>query len=150
MVETGTYVGNMVEASRRYFERVYTIELNSVLTDRAKKRFSSAANVQVLQGDSGRILADLVPTLQEPALFWPDAHYSAGITARGHVDTPILDELRMVLTSTFPHVCLIDDARHFGTDPSYPTIDELRQLVHRYRPDWCVAVETDIIQITPK
>jgi hypothetical protein len=148
LVETGTYLGDMVAASRGLFERIYTIELSQQLAARATKRFAGATDVQVLQGDSGEVVAGLVKLLQEPALFWLDAHYSAGITARGDVDTPILKELSAILASPSNHILLIDDARCFGSDPAYPTIEELTRLVHTSRPHRQLVVKDDIIRIT--
>jgi len=150
LVETGTYLGDMVEASRGFFERIYTIELSQELAARATKRFTGATNVQVLQGDSGEVVADLVKLLHEPALFWLDAHYSAGITAKGEVDTPILKELSAILAGAPNHILLIDDARCFGSDPAYPTIEEVTRLVRACQPHRHLVVENDIIRITPE
>jgi hypothetical protein len=149
LVETGTYMGDMIEAARKDFERVYSIELSAELAARARRNFARARNVRLLEGDSGILLSTLMPTFKEPVLFWLDAHYSAGITARGEADTPILDELATILASPLRHVVLVDDARCFGADPAYPTIDELRQFVRDRRSEHQVSVEHDIIRIVP-
>ena len=85
-----------------------------------------------------------------PALFWLDGHYSHGVTARGAQDTPILQELTAILADTrFDHCLLLDDARAFGDWQDYPTLDAVRALVHAHHPAWTVAVDSDIIRITP-
>jgi hypothetical protein len=40
----------------------------------------------------------------------------------------------------------VDDARCFGSG-DYPTLDAVRSLVGRLRPDWTCVVEDDIIRI---
>lgn len=150
LVETGTYLGDTVEAMRHEFGRVISIELSSELHASACRRFAGIRNVELLHGDSGKILGGVVASLDEPALFWLDGHYSAGVTARGDEDTPIVAELNGIFASSrADHVLLIDDARCFGTDPAYPTLDELTNLVLSHRPSMSVETRNDIIRITP-
>jgi hypothetical protein len=150
LVETGTFLGDMVEAMKLDFEHVYSIELSPQLFDKAKARFHDAPNVTLIQGDSGHAIKDVLSRLKEPALFWLDGHWSDGITARGDRDTPVREELDAILaTGALPHVILIDDARLFGADPAYPTIEELRKQVSARRPQLELAVDTDIIRIAP-
>ncbi|MEQ1715633.1 MAG: hypothetical protein ABL907_06565 [Hyphomicrobium sp.] len=150
LVETGTYVGDMVQATKGAFERIYSIELSHDLAERARRRFASDRNVTILQGDSGALLAELLPKLAEPALFWLDAHYSAGITAKGDLDTPIVQELTHILQPTGPrHVILIDDARCFGVDDDYPTIETISNFVRDRAPGYSTSVEHDSIRIVP-
>jgi hypothetical protein len=127
VVETGTYLGDSTAFLVHRGFRVVTIELDSHLAERARRRFADAAAVTVLEGDSGCVLQDLVPTLTEPALFWLDGHFSGGVTARGDSDTPILRELEAIASSPLgsQHVIVIDDARCFD-GRTYPTLDELR------------------------
>lgn len=151
LVETGTYLGDMVEAMRGDFDRIYSIELGDELCRRAQERFRAFDHVEILHGDSGVELASLVPRLRQPALFWLDGHYSAGITARGATDTPVLEELRHILTAPHAgHVILIDDAWCFGTDPAYPTLEALFAHVHALSPRVDVRVEDDRVRITPR
>ena len=149
-VETGTYYGDMVAAMRPQFVRLYSIELSADLHAKTVRRFKGCTNVELIQGDSGVELGKLLPRLTEPTLFWLDGHYSAGETAKGSKDTPILEELRHILCSENQgHVIVIDDARLFGADAGYPTISELTAFVKSLRPDVDVAVACDAIRITP-
>lgn len=151
LVETGTYFGDMVEGMKRNFEKIYSIELSPELFALAKKRFRGDGNVELICGDSGKEIGRLIPKLDQPALFWLDAHYSGGVTARAEIDTPIFEELGHILQSKEKrHVVIIDDARCFGTDSAYPTIEELTQFVRRQRADVEILVEQDSIRITPK
>jgi protein-L-isoaspartate O-methyltransferase len=78
LVETGTYLGDMIEAQRDYFEQIYSIELSPELAERAKERFRQYPHIEIIQGDSGQRLAEVVSRLNGPALFWLDGQYSAG------------------------------------------------------------------------
>lgn len=149
LVETGTYLGDMVAALRRDFRALYSIELGVELHQAARQRFAASPHVQLLQGDSAEVLPRLLEQLPGPALFWLDGHYSSGVTARGSKDTPVLQELDAILASgSGPHVILIDDARCFTGEDDYPSLDALRRRV-LLDPRLAFCVEDDIIRITP-
>lgn len=151
LVETGTYLGDMIHAMNADFDRLYSIELSRDLHEKAVKRFKGIGKIDLLQGDSSVELEKIVRKLNQPALFWLDGHWSGGVTARGPKDTPIYDELRHILnTVDRGHVILIDDARCFGKDPAYPTIDALSEFVKSKRSNLDITVRDDSIRITPK
>jgi hypothetical protein len=151
LVETGTYYGDMVEAMRADFDRIYSIELSKDLYETTKKRFKGANNIELIHGDSGNELKRIVNNINQPALFWLDGHYSAGVTARGTRDTPIYEELRHILNSKdMGLVIIIDDARSFGKDSAYPSIEELSRFIKSKRADVDITVQDDSIRITPK
>lgn len=88
--------------------------------------------------------------LDQPALFWLDGHYSGGETAQGEKDTPIYEELDRILDAPDrDHVIIIDDARCFGRDRDYPSIQELSDFVRSRRPNVDIAVQDDSIRIKP-
>lgn len=147
LVETGTYRGDMVDAQKRHFRRIFTIELDDRLYEHAVARFRGERHIAVLHGDSGRLLPEVIRRLEGPTLFWLDGHYSGGVTARGESDTPVVQELAAILADpSSQHVVLIDDARCFGSG-DYPSLDEIRRQVRLARPGWDVHVEDDIIRI---
>lgn len=151
IVETGTYRGDTVQAMRNDFERIYSIELSPMLFAQAQDRFRSAPNVELIHGDSGEKLANLMRRLDQPTLFWLDGHYSAGITAKGDKITPIFEELEHILSAPVRnHVIVIDDARLFGTDPGYPDLEELIRFVRAHKPDAEIEVADDSIRILPR
>jgi hypothetical protein len=151
LIETGTHLGDMVEAMRTDFERIYSIELSKELYERAVMRFKGADNVELIQGDSGSELKKILDRIQQPAIFWLDGHYSGGVTAIGASATPVLAELRHILDSPYTgHVIIIDDARCFGKDPSYPSMNELSKFIISLRPNVDIVVQDDSIRITPK
>jgi len=150
LVETGTYHGDMLDAMRHQFRRLYSIELSERYFIESSRRFEGQAHIKVLHGDSGERLGELVKSITQPALFWLDGHYSAGKTARGMEDTPVLRELEHIFSSHIPrYVILIDDARCFGTNPGYPTLETIETFVKKRRPDAVITVQHDCICITP-
>ncbi len=150
LVETGTYYGDMVEAMKNVFQKIYSIELSHSLFIKAKERFEGVNHVHLLEGDSSIILKELMRVIEQPVLFWLDGHYSAGVTDRGVKDTPISEELDSILNADERrHVIIIDDAHCFGADPAYPTIDELKEKVFSKRQDMLIQIRENSIRITP-
>jgi hypothetical protein len=150
-VETGTYLGDMVFSARKTFSRIYSIELGKDLYLNAKNRFRRYRNISILNGDSGRVLPEILKDVNEPCLFWLDAHYSHGITVKGDVRTPILTELDHIFTHHIKgHVILIDDARDFNGSNDYPTVKGLEEIVSKYDSDYCLINMYDIIRIYRK
>lgn len=151
LVETGTYYGEMIAALRTSFEDLYTIELSVPLHALARRRFKGDAHIRVLQGDSGEVISTILPKLDRPTLFWLDGHYSSGITAMSERETPILQELEHILSAPdLGHVLVVDDARDFGSDPGYPTLEALRAFVHARRPSLEFSVDGDAIRFEPR
>ena len=150
LVETGTYLGSMVYAMRRRFDRIFSIELSADLFELARRRFRSDPHIRLFQGDSGSVLPEVLKQLDEPAVFWLDGHYSGGITARTMEDTPILQELQHIFAHRQKgHVILIDDAREFVGANGYPTLEMLRDFVAQRGMGRTMEVRDDIIRITP-
>jgi hypothetical protein len=148
LVETGTYRGDMVEAMKKYFNKIYSIELDKELYRKAKNRFNNQKKISIKQGDSSNVLKNIIPLLSEPAIFWLDGHYSAGVTAKGEKETPILEELNVILNeSRLSHILLIDDARLFGVDRNYPSIKKLSQFIKEQRAEAIISVKDDIIRV---
>jgi hypothetical protein len=146
-IETGTYLGDMVDAMKNSFEHIYSIEINPNLFRAAKQRFQHVRRVSIILGDSGEVLKSLLPTLNQTCLFWLDGHYSAGITGKGLLETPIMQELDTILNhSVINHTVLIDDARCFTGQNDYPRLDELQAYMMSRRPNWLFEVQDDIIR----
>ncbi|URM31143.1 hypothetical protein LLY41_11905 [Cytobacillus firmus] len=157
LVETGTFHGDMIVAVENCFDKIISIELDLKLYEEAKQKFFHEPNVEILHGDSGKILTDVLNDIHEPCLFWLDGHYipNTNYTARGELDTPIMQELEQIFNHYCKeHVILIDDARCFiGPNPvlnGYPTIKELKEFVYKKNPELTFEVLDDIIRIFKK
>jgi len=151
LIETGTYQGDMVDAMKNSFTRIFSIELGEDLHKQAKERFHNNEHISIIHGDSGEVLPDILVGIKRPCLFWLDGHYSGGITAKGETDTPVVEELEHIINHPVTgHVILIDDARCFVGQNQYPKIDELKDMILERRPDWILEAENDIIRIHQK
>jgi hypothetical protein len=148
LIETGTYLGDMVAACHKSFDTIVSVEVDPELCRAARGRFREFGHISIVQGDSADVLPGLVGALKDPCLFWLDGHYSEGITARGSSDTPVRQELECILDSPVAgHVALIDDARCFTGENDYPTLAEVRQMVTAKHPDLICEVKEDMIRI---
>ncbi len=151
LIETGTYLGDMVYAQRKLFRQIYSIELSEQLHRMAVNRFKKYKNSDILQGDSGIVLTSLVNKIKRQSIFWLDGHYSGGFTAKGDKECPIIQELGAILGSPYEHIILIDDAREFTGTNDYPTIEELESIIKKSRyVNSTINVKDDIIRIELK
>lgn len=148
-VETGTYLGQMIAAMAPHFDELHSVELSEKFFERAKLRFARNPRVHLHQGDSGEVLPRILTRLPGPALFWLDAHYSGGISARASSDTPVEQELRHLLADGRPHVILVDDSHLFNGTGDYPSMEQVKQLVASTRPGYTVELGEGIIRIAP-
>ena len=151
LVETGTLFGDTLYALRNDFDRLISIELDESLYKAAVRRFRPLKNIENLHGDSGERIQEVLANLKERAVFWLDGHFSGGITATADEETPVNRELDAILRHPIrDHIVLIDDARCFGRDPDYPTIEQLRDFLQRKSPRSQMTIEDDIIRILPE
>lgn len=157
-IETGTLFGETIEAMVNDFKKLYSIELSQELFKKAQAKFLNQEKVTILQGDSGKVLKEILQQVNAPCLFWLDGHYSSKfmhegeliVTAKTDTNTPILQELKCIMEHPIKnHVILIDDARCFGVVPDYPKISELKNFLFKHNPALKVSVKRDIIRIEP-
>ena len=150
LVETGTYYGEMVAAMRRHVDRIYSIELDSTLARRATAKFARFPQVTILEGDSGRLILQLLATMTTPALFWLDAGYYGWAGLVGETGR-LAAELEAILRHPVRgHVILIDDARGLDGRNGALTIDQLQRQIAAEFPDRAIEVRHDIVRITPR
>ena len=145
LIETGTYLGDMVNAQKNQFGRIISVELSLKLAELAQKRFRLYPHIQILSGDSANVLKQITPTLTSSALFWLDGHYSGGITAKGDTECPIFSELEAIFSNNHDHIILIDDARCFIGKGDYPSLEELTKFISQRDSRYRISVEHDII-----
>lgn len=155
-IETGTFLGDTVDHFKKRCRKVISIELSKALAEKAKIRFRNDTNVEIIQGDSGRVISEILDRLDGPALFWLDGHYSGEmviegekiVTALGDTSTPVLQEIDSLLPNRMRHVILIDDARLFGTDADYPFLADIKK--RSYRENYRFTLRNDIVFLEPK
>lgn len=149
-VETGTFLGSMVEHIAETGVKCFTIEIDDVIYKRAVDMLKGRKNIQCLKGDSAVVLPEVLESIDEPAVFWLDGHYSGGFTGKAEIDTPVSEELQMIIEHKIKnHVILIDDARDFNGQDGYPLLSTLLSHFDN-RPDYRAEVSADIIRIVPR
>lgn len=151
LVETGTFYGDMVDAVSDQFREIVSIELDQRLHDLARRRFRNRSHIKPLLGSSEALLPGVLARVESAGVFWLDAHYSGARTARGPVETPIVNELSLVLNHKVKkHVILIDDARCFDGTHDYPGWNEIEDLLSPFSKEYSWRVANDVIQIRPR
>lgn len=147
LVESGTFMGDMIKSQLDNFNKIYSIELSKKFWEAAKLMFRNEPKVHLLQGDSGQVLHELISDISEPAIFWLDGHYSGADTARGDKISPIYEELKAIFKSNLAHCILIDDARLFDDTDDYPGLDDLKRFILENRTAAKIAVDADTISV---
>ena len=148
LVETGTFLGAMVNASKDQFTTIYSIELQQDYFIRARRKFARFPHIHIIQGDSASLLPGVLEQLHESALFWLDAHYSGGLTAKAETETVVMQELHTIFSHAVKgHVVLIDDARCFDGTHDYPTLEAVERLAAANR--YSMRVVDDVIRLVP-
>ncbi len=149
-IETGTFYGDTTWAMRKFFKKIYSIELSEYLFRKSKERFEKFNNIEILHGDSSKVLPKVLSQINEPALFWLDGHYSGGVTVKGDKESPILEELEVIFSCNLEHILLIDDARLFDGTSDYPTIETLEKCILSKYKNSVILIKDDIIKVELK
>jgi SAM-dependent methyltransferase len=159
-IETGTYLGDTLATLCNDFDSLQSIELSADYHARAELRFKSQPQVQLIKADSTTGLEAAIDRLpSERAIFWLDAHYSGGDTAKGHSNTPVVSELRVILArAERADIILIDDLRTFwNVQPGflkhsallgYPPVEDIVRLLNSgARPYDCFTLSDALLAI---
>ena len=148
-VETGTFQGDTTQFLADTAEIVHSMEPEPILFRLAKERFKSTSNVRLHFGLSETVLPHLLQELTGDVNFWLDVHYSGGITHKGPIETPIVQELEAIeryREHFAPLTVMIDDIRCFDRSvpeySSYPELDLIVDWARRNRLRW--HIEQDI------
>lgn len=150
-MESGTYIGDTIDYLKSDFEKIYSIELSNKLYLDAVSRFDQQKNIVIINGDSGVIIKDILSKIDDKSFFWLDGHYSSGITAKGSLNTPIMNELEIILKHRKDHLIFIDDARLFIGVGDYPWLPKLKSFVDQLsNNNYNLNIENDIICLIPK
>jgi len=113
--------------------------------------FKYDLNVKIIHGDSSIKMHDVIKEIKTQSIFWLDGHYSGTYTAKGEVDCPIYGELDCIFLGKIKnHILLIDDARCFTGENSYPKIEELNKYIIKFNKDYSMTVDCDIIRFEVK
>lgn len=112
-LETGSFLGDGIQqALDAGFQKVISIELSNKYFSICSNRFSNNPKVEIVQGDSFKVLHEIIKDINEPITFWLDGHHSCGDTALGEYWAPLIQELDVIKEHPIKtHTILIDDMR---------------------------------------
>lgn len=155
-VETGTYEGHTAVWASEHFQKIYTIEFSETFYRETFERYKERKNVEFIFGDSRTQLKKIVEELNEPALFWLDAHWSGGATYGDDDQCPLIEELKIIGGSQFDNFIFIDDARLFTSPPQPPhkpeqwsDIASIIKTIHHEGSDKYIVIIEDVIIAVP-
>ena len=122
-VETGTYLGETTKWLSKNYGMVLSIEPQKKLFDFNARQFSENTKVRIFQGTSEEKFRDVLSQIENKSNinFWLDGHFSGGITHKGIVHSPIVQELECIkreLKRFGKDVIAIDDFRDFRMQES--------------------------------
>lgn len=153
-IETGSYVGDGIQqALDAGYKKVISIELSDKYFKESKDRFISEPRVTLVQGDSYKVLPEIMGRVDTKVTFWLDGHHSCGDTALGDYWAPLMQELDVIKDHKIKdHTIMIDDMRcwqepnpvhGFFIDDIY---EKLKEINPNYQIDFLYgSVENDIL-----
>jgi hypothetical protein len=117
-VESGTYFGETIFEMEKYFDQLYTIEINEKFYNNVKNKYNGN-KINFYLGASEDKLTEICNSLKDNTIFFLDGHWSAGDTGKGEKDCPLYEELN-VINELFKHngIIIVDDVRLFGKGPN--------------------------------
>jgi hypothetical protein len=134
VIETGTNLGDTTKWLASNFDNVTTIEVNLTYHSQAKRNLSKYRNIDLIRGDSSRILNELIAFKRNNLLIFLDAHWGKN---------PLMDELNHIANSKTYPVLVIHDFMNpndptmgFDTYDNQPyQFDWIEESLHRIYPD---------------
>jgi len=149
-VETGTLLGETPLALRSYFKHIWTIELSRNLFGKAEALLKRWPNITCILGDSKEELRAIILEIDNPTIFWLDAHYSGGGTAHGELKAPIIEELEAIKTSTIKtHIIVIDDVSEFSSAEEIAPLSEVLATIESINPKYKCYFDYDMLFALP-
>ncbi|HKW74686.1 MAG TPA: hypothetical protein VJN64_04110 [Terriglobales bacterium] len=147
LVEAGTYYGEMVAAMKNHFDEIYSVEYDHALAARAQKKFARWPHIHIIEGDSQKVIPEVVAKLRQAALFWLDAGYYGWAGTHGNRQR-LTTELDAILSARTDHIILMDDAHGLNGQSGAPTVEQLKQQIESRFPGRVVEVRQNILRIT--
>lgn len=139
-VETGTLGGDGIQkALDAGFEEAYSIDIFPGFVQYTRERFKGQSNVHVDVKDSSYQLWDVIENINEPVVFWLDAHN--GDPVEGEKNTPLMEELDQIKRHPIKsHTILIDDLHCCATlFFDYLTLDDIIAKVLEINPEYTIS-----------
>jgi hypothetical protein len=120
-IEAGTFHGATAAWAARCFGHVKTIEYHRPVYESTASRYDRLSNVEFIFGDTRSELKKIVPSLESPAIFWLDAHWSGADTYGEQDECPLIEEISTVNGSGIEHFILCRRCPAFLCSPTRAT-----------------------------
>lgn len=146
VIETGTNRGWGAYRWSMFFDEVHTVELSEALYNDAIAIYGHVDNITFYNNTSENFLAEILPKQIEPCIIMLDAHASGGDTVFddkvGRFGSPILHELNMIKEHSVVnnHIILIDDLDDCDEISSYPSKDEIENMLLSINPNYHIEL----------
>lgn len=98
--ETGVYLGKTTKWFSENFEKVFAFEINNDYIQQAKN-YCNNDNINYILGNSADTLQEIVDTVEEPSIFYLDAHWGDSC--------PTPKELEIISTMKIKPIIVIHD-----------------------------------------
>ncbi|AOX03497.1 hypothetical protein BJP34_32340 [Moorena producens PAL-8-15-08-1] len=149
LVETGTYLGVTTNRCAPIFQKIYTVELDKVLAEKARNFLSRHKHIEVLEGDGLDQLPKVLASDDiDNVLIFLDGHASGGDTACGDLPEPAIEELKTIARyKSKVNAVIIDDFRTFGTDAGFPKKSAIFNALEDNFSEYDITVHLDQILI---
>lgn len=131
-IETGTHTGNgVLLAFGAGYNKIYSIEINPEYHTISKERWNHKSNVHLYLGDTKNELPKIMDIVNEPALFWLDAHISDSNATYNELEIIKKHHIKT-------HTLLIDDiSLYFDRNHLIKSILEINpNYIIGYEPTW--------------
>lgn len=142
-IETGSHMGDGVQkALEANFEQIISIEIADIYFNHCKNKFFIYDHVEIVQGDSFKVLPSILEKIDHPITFWLDGHHSCGNTGIGEYWAPLIQELEAISKHHVKtHTILIDDMRCWkDPNPNHGFITEdILKMIHHINPDYNIS-----------
>lgn len=117
---------------------------------------TNTKNAEFIYGDSRVEIKKLIKKLDEPTIFWLDAHWSGEETYGDTDQCPLIGELEIINHSRFDNFIFTDDARLFTSPPQPPhhpeqwsDISAIIKTLNKSENERYVVIIEDVIIAVP-
>lgn len=147
-IETGSFMGDGInQAKEAGFKKIISIELSDKYFNMCKNRFIDDSSIEIVKGDSFKVLPSVIEPINEKITFWLDGHHSCEDTALGDHWAPLMQELEVIKNHSIKeHTIMIDDMRCWEEpNPVHGFYKEdIFKILKEINPDYKISYEDGI------